>query len=346
MKKTTLLTLLITTLLFACKKDKPPVAEPVATTPTITANSFLLVCNEGVFPNGEASISRVETDGSVTLDMFKTANNRPLGNVAQSITYIDNKYYIAVNGSAKIEVVNAPDFKSITTLRGISSPRYILPIGNNKAYVSNLKLTNTTNYVYEINTQTNTITDSIMINGWSEKMVQVRNKVYVTNVSNNYLYVINTVTNTVESTITLSEAVTDIAKDNANNVWVLCGDYNTQPNSVAYVNTSTNTVTQTINFTSVSDHMHIAYDATHDDIYLLKGDILKLNKITNAFQTVVAKGTHVFYNFNIDTKNNQLILCDALDFSQRGYVYKYDLTNYTLLSTTKVGEIPSEVLVR
>lgn len=346
MKKTILLTFLFTTLLFSCKKDKPPVATTIVTTPTNTANSFLLVCNEGNFRTGTASISRIETDGSVTLDMFKTTNNRPLGDVVQSITYIDNKYYIAVNGSAKIEVVNASDFKSITTIRGISSPRYIMPIGNNRAYVSNLKLTNTTNYVYEINSETITITDSIMINGWSEKMVQVGNKVYITNVTNNYLYVINTLTNTIESTITLSEAVTDIAKDNVNNVWVLCGDYNTQPNTVAYVNTSTNTVTKTINFITDSNFMHIVYDATHDDIYLLNGDILKLNKTTNAFQTVVSKGTHVFYNFNIDAKNNQLILCDALDFSQRGYVYKYDLTNYTLLSTTKVGEIPSEVLVR
>lgn len=346
MKKVTLLTFLFTILVIACKKDKPPVAEPIVTTPNTTANSFLLVCNEGIWNTGTASISRIETDGSITSDIFKNANNRPLGDVAQSITYIDNKYYIVVNGSAKIEVVNASDFKSITTIRGISSPRYILSIGNNKAYVSTLKLTNTTNYVYEINTQTNTITDSIMINGWSEKMVQVGNKVYVTNVSNNYLYVINTLTNTLESTIILSEAVTDIAKDNANNVWVLCGDYDTHPNTVAYVNTSTNTVTQTINFTTASNFMHIAYDATHNDIYLLNGDILKLNKTTNSFQTVLAKGTHVFYNFNIDVKNNQLILCDAVDFSQRGYVYKYDLTNYILLSTIKVGEIPSEVLVR
>lgn len=346
MKLIIALLLLLPVLLVGCKKDKPPV-QPLETTPTTTATThYILVCNEGQFNTGNASVSRIETNGTCTVDMYKAANNKPLGDIAQSIIAIDNKYYIAVNNSGKIEVVNTSDFKNIATIQGLISPRYILPIGNNRAYVSNFKLTNTLNYIQVINTQTNVIIDSIALNGWSEKMVLIGTKAYVTNGSNKYVYVINTLTNAIDTTIELTNAVTDIVKDNSNNMWVLCGDYDSHPNYIAYINTTTNAVDQTINFVNNSDFLHIAYNSVNNTLFLLDKNIYALNKTSNTLEKVVNKGTHSFYNFGIDVTNQQLIVSDTKDFQQQGYIYRYALTNYALLDSCKVGIGPSEIFVK
>ncbi len=338
--------LLILILLVGCKKDNPPV-QPIETPPITTATThYVLVCNEGQFNTGNASVSRIETNGTSTVDIYKAANNKPLGDIAQSITAINNKYYIAVNNSGKIEVVNTSDFKNIATIQGLISPRYILRVGNNRAYVSNFKLTNTLNYIQVINTQTNVIIDSIALDGWAEKMVLIGTKAYVTNGSNKYLYVINTSTNTIDTTIELTNAVTDIVKDNSNNVWVLCGDYNSHPNYIAYINTTTNVVEQTINFVNTSDFLHIAYNATSNTLFLLDKNIYALNKTSSLLELVVNKGVHNFYNFGIDVTNQHLIVSDAKDFQQQGYVYRYSLNNYVLLDSSKVGIGPSEIFVK
>ena len=39
-----------------------------------------------------------------------------MGDVAQSITYFNGKYFVVLNGSAKIEVVEPETFKSVGTI--------------------------------------------------------------------------------------------------------------------------------------------------------------------------------------------------------------------------------------
>src|ERR1700761_6232396 len=85
--------------LAACKKDKPAAADNHL--PGATGNIYI-VC-EGNFGNGDASLYAFKplTD-SVYGDLYKAANNQPLGDVFQSMQHIGDKLFLCVNNSDKV----------------------------------------------------------------------------------------------------------------------------------------------------------------------------------------------------------------------------------------------------
>ena len=170
--------IIITSTFWSCVKDEPQ--APTTTTATINSTNKVLVSNEGSFGNipGNASISLYDaSSGAVVEDYFKQQNPTTiLGDICQSITKYNNNYYVVVNNSHKIEVVSAYDFKKTTTIAGFNSPRYMLPITYNKAYVSDLFARS----IQIINLNTNTITGSIPTYSNTEQMVLIYNKAFVT----------------------------------------------------------------------------------------------------------------------------------------------------------------------
>ena len=123
--------------LSSCVKDQPTEEEESA---LITSGNGVYIINEGNFQFGNASVSYYDVDTkTLKEDIYKTANSIALGDVAQSMAVLNNKAYIVVNNSSKIEVVNAQTFVSVATIAGLPSPRYFLAVNNAKAYVSDYK---------------------------------------------------------------------------------------------------------------------------------------------------------------------------------------------------------------
>ena len=54
------------------------------------------------------------------------------------MTIIENKAYLVLNNSQKVEVVNLNDFTSIGTIGNLITPRYLTPINETTAYVSDI----------------------------------------------------------------------------------------------------------------------------------------------------------------------------------------------------------------
>src|SRR5512142_3246030 len=80
----------------------------------------IFVVNEGNFTHGNASISFYDRDSmKVTNDLFSKVNSRPLGDVSQSMAEHNGKYYIVVNNSSKVEIVDKNDFTSTGTITGL-----------------------------------------------------------------------------------------------------------------------------------------------------------------------------------------------------------------------------------
>ena len=79
-------------------------------------NIEAIVLNEGRIGTNMGAISVLYRNGMVSPDVFRVVNNRPLGDVAQSITMINGKYFIALNNSKKIEIVNPKTFESEGTI--------------------------------------------------------------------------------------------------------------------------------------------------------------------------------------------------------------------------------------
>lgn len=99
-----------------------------------------LVLNEGLMNTNTGAISVIYNDGKVVEDAFQDVNHRPMGDVAQSITMINGKYFVAMNNSKKIEIINPGTFKSEGTILYTRAgyPRQIVPVSPTEAIVSDL----------------------------------------------------------------------------------------------------------------------------------------------------------------------------------------------------------------
>lgn len=100
----------------------------------------MIVVNEGLFTTNTAALSAIYDDGATYFDIFRSVNQRPLGDVAQSMTEINGKYFVAVNNSKRIEILDMKTFKSVGSIRykQSGSPRFIAPLTDSTAMVSDL----------------------------------------------------------------------------------------------------------------------------------------------------------------------------------------------------------------
>lgn len=99
----------------------------------------VFVCNEGNFMYGNASLSYYDpASKTVYNQVFYNANNFPLGDVCQSMAIVDGKGFVVVNNSGKVYVIDLNTFKYLGAISGLTSPRYIQVISEDKIYISDL----------------------------------------------------------------------------------------------------------------------------------------------------------------------------------------------------------------
>lgn len=130
-----LLALLLLLLASACDRIPEEPTFDAKTTPI-----KMVVVNEGLFTTNTAALSVIYEDGTTYFDIFRWVNHRPLGDVAQSVTDINDKYFVAVNNSRRIEILDKTTFKSVGSIRykNSGSPRFIAPLNDSLAMVSDL----------------------------------------------------------------------------------------------------------------------------------------------------------------------------------------------------------------
>src|ERR1044071_31615 len=235
----------------ACNNDPSPVV------PVGSAGYF--VVNEGGFGNGNTSISFYDRNANtMTNDVFTKKNGRALGDQSQSLTVFEGKAYVVVQHSAKIEVIDADDYSSLNTIStDIESPRYLLPISSNKAYVSDwgdgfsgsVKVIDLTNM---------TVTKSISTGKGPNEMVLRDGKVYVANSggfdNDNTVSVIDISSDAVTSTITVGDNPNSIRFDKDGNLWVVSAGkfvYN-DDFSINEANSTKSTISKVVNGTETT----------------------------------------------------------------------------------------------
>ncbi|MDF7813073.1 DUF5074 domain-containing protein [Hymenobacter sp. YC55] len=224
--------------LVACDPDSDPDPNQ-AITPTKT----VFVVNEGNFMNSNAEISSFsKTTASVSPNLFSTVNNRPLGDVAQSMAVQDSTGYIVVNNSNKLEVVNLRTFRSLATINNLKLPRYFAAASATKGYVTEtISYSGAPGQVSVIDLKTNTVTKSIAVGVEPEQLLVVGNRLYVVNGGANTVTVINTTTDVVEGTITVGDSPNSLVLDRNNKLWVLSGGnvvYNANYTAIDYTKTT------------------------------------------------------------------------------------------------------------
>ena len=326
--------LLLLPFFFSCVKDKPN--NPSEPEPSTISFKKVLVVNEGNFMSGNASVSLYDPNvASVVEDFYKSKNNTTLGDVAQSISYFNSQYYIVVNNSGKIMVCDN-DLKIKASILSLNSPRYILPIGNAKAYVSDLF----SNFIHVLNLNTNQVTSTIPCAGWTEKMVAIYSKAFITNTKRNYTYVINTVNDTKSDSVFVGPNAGSILIDKNDKVWVLSAGNFTGgiTPSLSRINPTDNSIEKVYQFAQSDSPGNLCINKTKDTLYYLNNGIyrMSISDMTLPVTAFVLKGTRNYYGLGVNPGNYTLYASDALDYVSKSNIYIFDM-NGTEKSFFKAG---------
>lgn len=310
-------------LLSACIKDKPQ--EPIKTAVTVNSESKVLITNEGNFGWGIGTISLYDPSSQSVIDKYDQQQNggATLGNVCQSMVKHNNHYYIVMNNSNKIVVVNALDFVRTGIINGFNSPRYLLPITFNKAYVSDLYA----NSVQIVDLNSNTITGTIPCKKGTEEMVLIYNKAFVTNSNSDYCYVINTLTDVVTDSINVGKGNSSICIDKYSKVWVLSSGStsSSQTAKLTRINPVTLLVEQSFNFNSGESPNKLCINKTHDTLYYLNNGIYQFNISVNSLPAnpIITQGSKLYYGLGVNPKDYTIYVSDAIDYVQKSKIEIY-----------------------
>jgi hypothetical protein len=323
---------------YSCVKDKPQ--EPLKSAITINSASSVLVINEGGFGYNNAEISIYDpTSSSVVDDYFKQQNNGAiLGDVCQSITKYNNRYYLVMNNSHKIVVVNETDFVKTSTINGFNSPRNLLPITYNKAYVSDLY----SNSIQIVDLNSNSISGSINCMKGTEEMALLYNRAFVTNSNSTYCYVINTSTDLLTDSINIGKGASSVVIDKNAKVWILAGG-NSGANEVGKlvkINPLNLQIELSLNFNLSDSPNKLCINKSRDTLYYLNKGVCQFPIISTSLPTnpLINQGSKIYYGLGINPKDYTIYVSDAIDYSQKSKIEIYK-PNGTFVTNFNAGII-------
>jgi len=337
--KKNLLFILILALTISCTKNNDNGTDP------FVAGTGVFIVNEGNFNGGNGSISFYSYDnGLIYNDLFEEANGRPLGDVPNSMTIAGDKAYIVVNNSGKIEVVNKSTVASLATIDGLNSPRNFAVVTNTTAYVTSLY----SDSVAIINLAENIISGYINIRRSSESIIVTGKKAFVSNwVGGKEIMVIDILTNKLADSIQVGVEPESMVIDRNNMLWVLCNGGWERNNfaELDQINTTTNKVEKKLIFASkLSSPVSLAINGTGDALFYLENGVNKVNLAFPILPTspLIPQTDHLFYKLGIDPVSNYIMVTDAIDYKQQGFLLFYQ-PDGTLFISNYAGIIPGSM---
>ena len=359
---------LVGVLLFSCKPDTP------VTPSGYTIGSGVFVLNEGNFQFSNGSLSFYDpVADTVANNLFYRVNNAPLGDVAESIAMMDGKLYIVVNNSNLIYKVDANTMLCDTTkpfkLTDFYSPREMLFVSPNKAYVTDLIGTN----LWIVNPQDMTHTGTIAMGNTTEKMLLVGNELYVSNWSYYYMdsyshesyntvQVVDVNNDVKVADIVVGKEPNTMVADKNGHVWVLCegrsweDEFGENP-TLWEIDPMLKTATQRYEFKGPFDFdddikgvaTTLKANPTGDQFYMIYNNEVRrydlaTSSLSETFRITPGEGG-LFYNVAVDPKTGDLYVTDAKNYMMNGMVFRYS-SDGLLLASFEAGLIPSAMLFK
>ncbi|MFA5832259.1 MAG: DUF5074 domain-containing protein [Bacteroidota bacterium] len=337
--------------LSGCDKTDPIV--PAQENPISTKGIYIL--NEGGFTKLNSTLSLFVPDSNkIYSDVFTAANNRSLGDVSNDIVLYNNKAFIVVNNSHKVEIISTETHKSLGTINvSGNSPNKIVIVSDTKGYITNLYKGSVTAFnpsTYGI------IKDNISVGLNPQGMVVANGKVFVCNSgygSDSTVSVIDPIRDSVVATIKVAKSPTDIALDSDGDVIVLCNGYmdfsnskNDTPGNISVIDPVTYAVKGTISL-PLATYGHPSELAVSNKGYgytVVQSGVLKFDTKAN---TIVSSNfiLKTPYSIAVDNITERIYLGDAKDFNSNGKLYVYD-KSATLKDSATVGIIPGTIIFK
>ncbi len=327
------LLLILIAFISSCHKDK---------TPDLPTGKGVYIINEGNFNfgNGEVSFYDPNTN-AVTNNLFQSANGYSLGDVAQSMFIKDSIAFVVINNSAKIEVVKLPSFQRIRTITiNGSSPRYILPVSDSIAYVTELY----SNKIYVVNYLTGNLKTEISIPQYTEHLVQAGEyvfvegkKIYSNPSAKGALYRIRISDNTYIDKKEFAGDAEGIAVDSNKYVWILTSSDSASATTAAIKVFDRNfNLLFNYSFNQIVDHpSRLQIDATRGMVwYVLGKDVYGVDNFQFPGWPYIRSTASSIYATGVDQITGDVYVSDALDFVQQSRIYRYNKNGILLHSFT------------
>ena len=314
-------------------------------------NGFF-VTNEGKFDSDTAEVTFISYDGqTVKQDVFKSENNGAvLGDTQQSITFYEDKAFLILNVSNKIEVVNRYTFKRITTINtGLNNPRYMAFV-NGKGYITNWGAGGNPDddFVAVINLSTYMVETTIAVVEGPEKVVAHQNNLYVAHQGglgiNNKISVISTANNSVTAFIEVGDVPKALIIHNnqllvlssGRGSWQIGGPTNGRLDKINLTNNEVST------FNSFAGDKPSDMVMYNDELYYTQGTkVFKTNPNAASFasQEILNVANYNMgnpYGFNV--ANDKIYICDAKTFNVDGSLKIFNLSgDFQAEFPTRIG---------
>lgn len=314
-----------------------------------TRHGIYIAC-EGNFMYGNGSISFYQPEKKkVTNQLFYARNNAPLGDVVQSLAIKNNTLFIVVNNSGKIVVADARTIEFKGIIPGLTSPRYIHFVSDEKAYISDLYA----GHITIFNPLTLQVTGTIGLEGHtSEQMVQAGKYVYSSHwVNGEDILIIDTDSDKLAGLIKVPAQPRDLELDKNGKLWALCGgkyeNFQKEEHNSALVriDTETQTVEQVYRFGAGMFSSSMEMNASGDTLYFLNNGIFKMSVNSRYLPgpAFIPSGQKLFYHLSVNPLNDDIYVCDAIDYTQDAIVYRFSKEGIPT-DTFKTGINPSDFL--
>ncbi|MEJ7557827.1 MAG: DUF5074 domain-containing protein [Pedobacter sp.] len=357
--------------IIGCRKDTQVVPEEVTNT-LFPAEAGALVrglylINEGNMYMNKASLDYVDfTTGSYRRNIYSQANpevTKGLGDVGNDIGVYGSKLYIVVNGSNKVEVLNAKTGKRIQQI-DIINCRYIT-FSRGKAYVSAYlgqigDPTSANGIVAEIDTTILKETRRVKVGREPEEMAVVGDNLYIANSGGytpgnyeNTVSVVNVGSFAETKRIPVGINLHRLKADRYGDLYVTSrGDYLNEPSKLYVISTQTDKVKKVFDVAAsnivIDDDLAYIYSSTFNvltgkntisyDMIDVKDDVLLNRKfITDGTDRLIK----IPYGLAIHPTSKDVFVTDATDHVTPGLLYCFDSTGKKKWSV-ETGDIPAQ----
>lgn len=336
--------------LTSCVKDDDPGVKS-------EYDSGVFVINEGQFGSGTGTITFSGYDSVIQHEVFERENNGVvLGNIAHSMIYYDERYYIVINNANKI-VVTDKNFKYVGEITGLFYPRYMVAKGQ-KAYVSQWGENNQNGGVAVINLETLTVTKNIATGNGPEFLLLDGDNLLVPNGGS---YNTSTFDNQPDSTISIidinSESVTQniVVKYNPNSIVKLNDGYaisgaeksfGSEDGALFFLKKSNYKITKMDLSFDKNSYGKMRYVSDHQFVVVSGGQTVASFEFEPG--SLIQKNTyHLGAGYAVDHNpvNDHIYIADAKDFNQNGEIRVLN-KNGEILTKFPAGIIPTNFCFR
>lgn len=347
-------------LLTGCEGD-PDDGEHVdggANPTAINCNGYsaMYLLNEGGMGQNNARIDMLDfSTGTFTEDAFVKANPSTvleLGDVANDIKRHDQRLYVVLNGSHKVEVINAANLQRIGQV-DISSPRTISFTDSHAYVTSYVDNGNDNGSVIEFDLETLQITRTISVGQEPEGIAIVGNNIYVAHSGGlhypdyaDYVLVIDRSTFSITETITVAPNLNRMIVDADGVIWVTSqGNYDDVPSCLYRIK---NGIVESANvpctnFAIADNTIYYYAHEWNNDAFAYTTTYGTLNRTTlDKGKSFISDNTEteITSPYGIFAAGGLTFITDAQNYASSGSLYIYDADGKCLNSYT-TGILPS-----